>query len=81
MGKTILVAEDDSSTSHLVSEIISDFGYKVILASNGEKAISQYSKPSPDLVFMDISMPKKDGDNASLEILQDCQSRPRLQLR
>ena len=68
MAKTILVAEDDSGTSHLVSTIISDFGYNVILAANGEKAISLYSKHVPDLVFMDISMPKKDGDDASLEI-------------
>ena len=59
MSKTILVAEDDSKISHMVSEIISDFGYNVILAANGEKAITEYVKHKPDLVIMDISMPKK----------------------
>ena len=68
MTKTILVAEDDSKISHLVSEIISDSGYNVILASNGEKAIAEYTKHKPDLVLMDISMPKKDGDEVSMEI-------------
>ena len=68
MTKTILIAEDDSKISHLVSEIITDSGYNVILASNGEKAITEYTKHKPDLVLMDISMPKKDGDEVSMEI-------------
>ena len=68
MGKTILVAEDDSKISHLVSEIISDSGYEVIHAPNGDKALSEYVKKKPDLVLMDISMPKKDGDEVSTEI-------------
>ena len=68
MPKNILVAEDDSKISHLVSEIISDSGYEVIHASNGDKAFAQYIKHKPDLVLMDISMPKKDGDEVSMEI-------------
>ena len=68
MAKTILVAEDDSKISHLVRDIITDSGYNVILASNGEKAITEYVKHKPDLVIMDISMPKKDGDEVSMEI-------------
>ena len=68
MTKTILVAEDDSKISHLVSEIISDSGYDVIHASNGDKAFTEYVKYKPDLVLMDISMPKKDGDEVSMEI-------------
>ena len=68
MTKTILVVEDDSKISHLVSEIITDSGYEVVLASTGNKAILQYAKHKPDLVIMDISMPEKDGDEASIEI-------------
>ena len=36
--------------------------------SKKTKAISEYTKHKPDLVIMDISMPKIDGDEASLEI-------------
>ena len=68
MPKTILIVEDDVKTSHLVSEIVSDSGYNVVNASNGDKAILEYEKHKPDLVIMDISMPKKDGDQASIEI-------------
>ena len=68
MTKTILVAEDDSKISHLVSEIITDSGYEVIHAPNGDKAFLEYTKHKPDLVIMDISMPKKDGDEVSQEI-------------
>ena len=68
MSKTVLIAEDDSSICHMISDIVVGCGCNVITAYNGEKAISQYKEHHPDLILMDISMPQKDGDEASSEI-------------
>lgn len=60
-GRTILVAEDDPASRELLAEILRMAGYEVIEASDGEEAIAQAQLVIPDLVLVDIQMPRRDG--------------------
>lgn len=68
-NKTILLVDDDADFLQTIREMITNFGYKNIVdAKDGEEAISQYKKHRPDLVLMDIVMPKMDGITAFFKI-------------
>jgi CheY-like chemotaxis protein len=62
-NETILVAEDDSSLRELFSAILHAYGYKVILAVDGDEAIKKFmdNKNKIQLVMLDMIMPKKSG--------------------
>ncbi|MBC7229800.1 MAG: response regulator transcription factor [Actinobacteria bacterium] len=59
--KTILVADDDPHIRRLIAELLSAEGYKVLLAEDGEAAMKICCEERPDLVILDIIMPKMDG--------------------
>lgn len=58
---TILVVDDSPSNLTLLSRILSNSGYKVQLADNGQKAIDLALEISPDMILLDINMPVMDG--------------------
>lgn len=58
---TILVADDDPFIIKMLNRALSFEGYHVVLASNGEEAIQLIEQWSPDLVVLDIMMPKRNG--------------------
>jgi DNA-binding NtrC family response regulator len=60
-AKTILVVDDEIGIRDLLSEILFDEGYQVLLAENAEQARSFRNKEAPDLVLLDIWMPETDG--------------------
>jgi CheY-like chemotaxis protein len=62
-NETILVAEDDSALRELFSTVLQAYGYKVILAKDGEEAIRKFmkNKDKIQLVMLDMIMPKKSG--------------------
>jgi PAS domain S-box-containing protein len=70
--ETILLAEDDPAVRSLMEKILSDYGYHVILAEDGEEAVKKFAanKGEIRLVLMDVIMPKKNGKDAANEILQ-----------
>ena len=57
----ILVVDDEPDIRQLVSEILEDEGYRVILAEDGESARAAFARRTPDLVLLDIWMPDVDG--------------------
>ncbi len=57
----ILVIEDDSFLSGLLSGKLEKDGFQVFTAANGEVAIQTAEKEVPDLVILDLMMPKIDG--------------------
>ena len=57
----IMVVEDDPSTRKLMHAILSQNGYEVISAENGEHALELMDKKHVDLIVLDIMMPKMDG--------------------
>ncbi len=63
---SIIVVEDESIVRLDIVEMLKDANYDVVAeASNGEKALELIDKFRPDLVIMDIKMPKLDGLKAS----------------
>ncbi len=71
MNKTILVAEDEQAMLRTLSQKIENAGYKVLGASDGEEAINLAMEHKPNLVLLDILMPKIDGLSAMKKIRED----------
>lgn len=65
--KKILVAEDVDGNFFLLDVILGE-KYDLFRAKNGEEAVAMFSEVNPDIVLMDILMPKMDGLQATKEI-------------
>lgn len=63
--KTILVVDDNEDSRELVRKILKKEGYQIIEAVDGEDAIAKAIAYRPDLILMDISIPKIDGYEAT----------------
>jgi DNA-binding response OmpR family regulator len=61
MPETILVVDDKASVRQLLEEYLSKQGYRVVSAADGELALYTARHETPDLVLLDIMMPKMDG--------------------
>jgi len=64
----ILVADDDRVQRLMLTQICEQAGHEVFLAENGEEAVHIFKNEAPDLVILDIFMPKMDGIDAATEI-------------
>lgn len=58
---TVLVADDDFDLRTIVTDLLTSSGYAILSASNGEEALEIATAQRPDLVVLDISMPRMDG--------------------
>lgn len=61
MSKKILIVDDDPSIMLLCRKYLESQGYKVSTASDGLDALAQIKAGKPDLIIMDILMPRLDG--------------------
>lgn len=70
--ETILVAEDEEVIRELLTEMLSDEGYQVLVAENGKEALDIYSKEGSgvDLVILDMIMPEVNGVEAFRQMKQ-----------
>lgn len=59
--KRILVVEDNDTNMYLITFILKKNGYEVIEARSGEEGIELAIREKPDLIIMDIQLPKMDG--------------------
>ncbi len=66
---TILCVEDEANLRLLYEEVLEREGYQVLLATDGKEAVELSEKHQPDLVIMDIRMPRMDGIEAMGKIL------------
>ena len=57
----ILIVDDDESIRQIVRICLSDEGYEVFEASNGQVALQTLSELTPDLILLDLRMPVMDG--------------------
>lgn len=61
MSKTVLVVEDEPNIVLSLQFIMRQAGYTVRIASDGEQALRAVAEYVPDLVLLDIMLPKRDG--------------------
>src|SRR5437763_847993 len=72
MPETILVVDDDPDIARFVEVNLRSVGYDVLVASDGEEALSRAEEVRPDLVLLDVMMPRVDGViQATARILQE----------
>ncbi|MDF1737838.1 MAG: response regulator transcription factor [Verrucomicrobiales bacterium] len=64
----ILIAEDDPVTGDSIRKILAMEGFSPVLARDGKEALKLWAEEKPDLVCLDIMMPKKDGFSVCREI-------------
>jgi CheY-like chemotaxis protein len=63
-GKRILLVDDDFATREAVASILAGDGHMVAAAANGEEALERlHHSGRPDLILLDLAMPKMDGWN------------------
>jgi two-component system cell cycle response regulator DivK len=61
LSKKILVVDDNQDSRELVVKILKNRGYQMIEAVDGEDALEKATAENPDLILMDISIPKING--------------------
>ena len=61
MAKQVLVVDDDPNTVTYVSAVLSDHGYDPVLAPDGSEGLRMIAQAKPDLIILDVMMPKKSG--------------------
>jgi two-component system response regulator VicR len=61
MAFTILVADDEQNITDVCKRYLELEGYRVVIANDGEEALEIWRKESPNLLILDLMMPKKDG--------------------
>lgn len=66
--RTILLAEDEPALGMIIKESLETRNFKVLLCDNGEKAFEVYRFQQPELLVLDVMMPKKDGFSLAKEI-------------
>jgi CheY-like chemotaxis protein len=72
MGKKILVIEDDQYTRDLYKEILTNAGFAVTVATDGQQGFQMAKQGGYDLVLLDVMMPNLDG----LGVLKELQLSP-----
>ncbi|WP_334055787.1 response regulator transcription factor [Polaribacter sp. P097] len=72
----VLLAEDETSLGMIVKESLESRDFVVYHAENGEEALEIYTKNEPDILVLDVMMPKKDGFTLAKEIRETNKSIP-----
>lgn len=71
MSARVLLVEDNEANADMLSRRLARHGYDVVLATDGLQAVEQAVTGRPDLILMDISLPRIDGWEATRRIKAD----------
>ncbi len=71
MGKKILLVEDEKIIVDVLEKKLVKEGYEVVVAQDGEEGLRKMKEVKPDLVLLDIVMPKKGGFEVMEEMKKD----------
>ena len=71
--KKILVVEDDPVNQMILSDFLAANGYDTVAASSGPEGIERFERDAPDLLLVDIQLPRKNG----FELLREIKALPR----
>ena len=69
--ETILVVDDEASIRRILETRLSMIGYNVVTACDGTEALESFEKCNPDLVVLDVMMPKLDGYGVCQELRKE----------
>jgi len=69
--KTILVVEDEAALQEVLLEVLTSEGYKVLQGKNGQEGLALALKHHPDLIILDIIMPRMDGMKLLQQLRKD----------
>jgi CheY-like chemotaxis protein len=73
-GQYILVVDDDQDFREALSEVLTDAGYPVQQAENGELALQRVAEEAPGIVLLDLKMPVLDGWGVMERMRSDARS-------
>jgi len=71
MAKKILFVEDEPSLQKAISELLTQEGYEVFNAADGDEGLKTAKDKDPDLILLDLILPKKDGFEVLKELKAD----------
>jgi CheY-like chemotaxis protein len=71
MGKKILAIDDELDTLAFYSEVLEDHNFTPVTAQNGEDGLQKARQEKPNLIILDIMMPKKSGMKTYKELRTD----------
>ena len=69
--KTILIVEDNAEFRMLLKQIVSDAGYRALAADNGEDGVAVAKREMPDMILLDIRLPRMDGYQVTRAVRAD----------
>lgn len=72
MSYKILIADDESDCLEVISKRLQLEGYQILTATDGQEALDKIYKENPDIIILDILMPKKNG----FEVLKEIRKKP-----
>ncbi len=70
--KKILVVEDDPVNQMILADFLAANGYETLAASSGPEGIERFDRDAPDLLLVDVQLPRKNG----FEVVREIKSRP-----
>ena len=70
-GKEVLIVEDSDDNVIFLAQILEDHGYAFRVAKNGKEAMVAMGEKRPDLVLLDVMMPRKSGINVFNDMKKD----------
>ena len=70
--KKILVVEDDPVNQMILADFLAANGYQTVAASSGPEGIQRFDQDRPDLLLVDVQLPRKNG----FELVREIKSRP-----
>lgn len=73
-GKEVLIVDDSEENVAYMSEILEDLGHSYRVARNGKEGMQALQEKRPDLVLLDVMMPRKSG----IKVFQDMKKDPEL---
>jgi len=74
-GVTVVIVEDHDDARYMTRMALEGYGYKVLEAADGQRAIEVALNDRPDVILMDISVPVIDGLTATKRIREDAPMR------
>ena len=67
----ILIADDSPTEVYVLQKLLEKHGHEILIAEDGEQAVTMASEKNPDLILMDVVMPNLNGFQATRKLSKD----------